>query len=853
MVAAMPRTRSSTALILYLLSSLTAFGNGNEWLSTAPLRSDWKRESNWSAGLPTAAQHLLLNHPQPLSQIRVRLMDEPAVAASVRLGSGTEQRGQLAITREELRVDAVASDAESGRVMIGDAGGTGHVLVRTGVLHAATALTLGNAEGSVGSLKIQRNSQVSCGVLQLTTAVNSSAELEINGAGSTIIADALTVGDGASSIEFSLTREMSPIQTLASPTLAGRLTVDTRLLPTDQTEVILIDNLSAEPIDRGFDEVHIIDSFRGYYELTYNGGDGNDVALVRSETPVTTLELWSAIHFGLDSLEADTLPSADPDEDGVSNIAEYKMGRSPITPEGAWMIGTQITDDLTGITQTTASFVERVDRDDVRLTMQAQLPGQHWQSSYFDIDRTTPEVNSIQVDGNAVTIGVPEVRLFAELQPTTDRMNVLFVVADDLSDWLGCMDGHPQAISPNIDRLAERGLLFQQAHSAGTICGPSRVSMLTGIAPSTSGSYRNPQELRSNSVLANVETLPGYFRNRGYHAVGSGKLFHDPDPLSWDEYWPSLTLTRPDQYRPANLPLNGIHDRGLQFDWGPIDAGEEVMSDYQVATWVGERLLTLPEDEPFFMGCGFFRPHLPFYAPPQYFDLFDPATIQLPTVNPTDWDDLSAAAIATVNELDQPAVDAAGNWQDAVHAYLASIAFMDAQVGRVMDFLDNSPHARNTIVVFVSDHGFLLGEKSSWRKQVLWDRCTHVPMIIVAPGVTTPGTVCDSPASLLDLFPTLTDLCDLETPNRLSGRSLVPQLEDPERDTLPVVTTRLRSQHGINDGRYHFIQYPTGAQELYDLWADPHEWTNLVGTPEADLIIESMTPWLPTVDAVPSP
>ena len=128
---------------------------------------------------------------------------------------------------------------------------------------------------------------------------------------------------------------MSPIQTLASPTLAGRLTVDTRLLPTDQTEVILIDNLSAEPIDRGFDEVHIIDSFRGYYELTYNGGDGNDVALVRSETPVTTLELWSAIHFGLDSLEADTLPSADPDEDGVSNIAEYKMGRSPITPEGA--------------------------------------------------------------------------------------------------------------------------------------------------------------------------------------------------------------------------------------------------------------------------------------------------------------------------------------------------------------------------------------------------------------------------------------------------------------------------------------------------------------------------------------
>ena len=153
----------------------------------------------------------------------------------------------------------------------------------------------------------------------------------------------------------------------------------------------------------------------------------------------------------------------------------------------------------------------------------------------------------------------------------------------------------------------------------------------------------------------------------------------------------------------------------------------------------------------------------------------------------------------------------------------------------------------------MSDHGFLFGEKGSWRKQSLWNRLTHVPLIVIAPGTTKPGSVCDAPVSLLDVFPTLTSLCNLPRPDGLSGRSLVPLLEDPSSTAPPVLTTRYRSQHGIQDGRYHFIQYPTGAQELYDLQSDPHEWTNLAGTSAAAPVIQSLSEWLPTTDAASNP
>ena len=437
--------------------------------------------------------------------------------------------------------------------------------------------------------------------------------------------------------------------------------------------------------------------------------------------------------------------------------------------------------------------------------------------------------------------------------PNKSQLNVLFVVADDLSDWLGCMDGHPQAISPNIDRLAERGILFRHAHASGTICGPSRVSLLTGVPASTSGLYRNTDLLRENTVLANAWTIPSYFKSKNYLATGSGKIFHKPDPVSWDEYWPSLEQSKPAQYLPPNRPLAGITTRGWQFDWGPFDASADQASDYKVATWVGQRLHTIPENQSFFMGCGFFRPHLPFYAPRQYFELFDPETIQLPAIYADDQDDLSTDALATISELDHNEVLAAGEWKNAVHSYLAAVAFMDAQVGRVLDYLDSSPHGRNTIVVFTSDHGFMLGEKHGWRKLKLWDRVTRVPLIIVAPGTTQPGTVCDSPASLLDIFPTLTDLCGIGHPDQLVGRSLVPELQDPGLLGMPVVSTRGFQQHGVHDGRFHLIRYPSGSQELYDLELDPHEWFNLSGAPESQGVIQQLSTFLPTVNTPPMP
>lgn len=781
-------------------------------------------------------------------------MPDLAVAASVRIGAGAGQRGYLAITNSGLAIEEVGLDPDSGQLVIGDAGGAGELTVRSATLACAGLVVVGREEGSIGLLKIDRNSVFSCGLLQLGTPA-TSAGLRIRGAGSSIDVGGLIIGSENASLSFEAATRFSPIRTQTAPVLGGALDVDPRFLRRgdDEPEVILIDNLGPGPISGAFDSVCIRSSRRAHYELSYHGGDGNDLALIRSSDPITTYELWATLHFDPAAPETDTDPDADPDLDGLCNAAEYKMGRSPLHPEGPWMVGTQTTDETTQVTTTAAFYSERSDREDVRLTIQGKLPGQHWQSSYITTRHLGEQWSCEDWEATAETVGVPDLRLFHEMQPNVERMNVLFVVADDLSDWVGCMGGHPQALSPHIDRLAERGMLFREAHAAATICNPSRVSLLTGVAPSTSGVYRNPQELRLNTVLANAVTLPGHFKASGYHAVGSGKVFHDPDAVSWNEYWPSVEQYKPPQYQPPNQPLNGITTRGTAFDWGPLDESVEVMSDYQIATWVGQRLQTLPADEPFFMGCGFFRPHLPFFAPQQYFDLFDPATIQLPPIDPFDLDDLGPAALSTINMDDQDAVEVAGQWTNAVHSYLASIAFMDDQVGRVLDFLDNSPHARNTVVVFLSDHGFLLGEKRSWRKQVLWERCTHVPLIVVAPGVTKPGSVCDAPVSLLDVFPTLADLCDVSFPAQLDGKSLLPQLEDPSRATLPVVTTRKRAQHGVRSERYHFIQYPTGEQELYDLWTDPNEWTNLIGTPGADAIVESLRNHLPASNAVPSP
>ena len=427
--------------------------------------------------------------------------------------------------------------------------------------------------------------------------------------------------------------------------------------------------------------------------------------------------------------------------------------------------------------------------------------------------------------------------------------NVLFIAIDDLNDWVACLGGHPGVMSPNIDRLASKGVLFTNAHCAAPLCNPSRAALMTGIRPSTSGVYQNSQPWRKSPALKDAVTLPQHFMAHGYHVAGSGKIFHGayPDPPSWHEYWPSKTRTRPADPLPENRPLNGI-PKTAHFDWGPVEAKDEDMGDWQVADWARKKLAEQP-DEPFFLAVGIFRPHLPWYVPPKYFEMFPPDKVILPKVKKTDLDDVPEIGRRMARpEGDHAKVIATNNWHKAVSGYLASIAFADACVGRVLDALDASPYADNTIIVLWGDHGWHLGEKLHWRKFALWEEAAHAPLMMAGPGIARGE--CTRPVSLMDIYPTLVDLCGLRPNERLEGNSLVPLLENPQAEWQPpALTTHGRGNHSLRSERWRYIRYSDGSEELYDHRRDPNEWNNLAGQAEFEPVKRQLAKWLPKTNA----
>ena len=433
-----------------------------------------------------------------------------------------------------------------------------------------------------------------------------------------------------------------------------------------------------------------------------------------------------------------------------------------------------------------------------------------------------------------------------------DKPNVLFIAIDDLNDWIGALDGHPQARTPNIDRLASRGVLFTNAHTAAPACNPSRAALMTGLFPTSSGVYLNNQPWRP--VLPDAVTLPQYFMAHGYQALGAGKIYHGwfPDPGSWNEYFPSQTKNRPDDPLPDDRPLNGIPDT-RPFDWGPVDVAEAEMGDAQVADWVIGKLHE-EHDQPFFLASGFYRPHLPWYVPPVYFDRHPLDSVELPKVLENDLEDVPPAGIAMARREDHKNVIEHDQWQRAVQGYLASIEFADAQVGRVIDALEQSAHSDDTIIVLWSDHGWHLGEKSHWRKFALWERSTRVTFLVVVPGVTEPGGRSPRPVNLVDLYPTLVDLAGLPAPSGLDGVSLRPLLETPDaRWERASLTTHGRGNHAVRGERWRYIRYADGSEELYDHKADDPEWHNLAGDPGYDDVKSRLSRWIPEEEAPNAP
>jgi len=435
------------------------------------------------------------------------------------------------------------------------------------------------------------------------------------------------------------------------------------------------------------------------------------------------------------------------------------------------------------------------------------------------------------------------------------RPNVLFIAIDDLNDWTGTLGGHPQSDTPHIDRLAERSVVFTNAHCPAPLCNASRAALMTGLKPSTTGVYTNRQPFRK--VRAEAVTLTQHFRQHGYAALGAGKIYHGryPDPPSWDGYWPSQTNNRPGDPYPEKLPVNKIPGAG-HFDWGPVSAPVEEMGDAKVVDWVCDQL-GRNHDKPLFLACGIFRPHLPWYAPETFFEALPPEEqIKLPQVKSDDLADLPAVARniahSGIRGSDHQQVLKHQQWHTAVRGYLASIRFADLLVGRLLDVLDKSPHADNTIIVLWSDHGWHLGEKEHWRKFSLWERSTRVVLSITAPGMK-PGR-CDAPVNLLDLYPTLCETAGLPLRPELEGQSLLPLLRDPKSEwNRPTLTTFNRGNHALRDRRYRYIRYADGSEELYDHQSDPNEWHNLAGDDQFDDVKARLARWLPNRDAPPAP
>lgn len=472
-----------------------------------------------------------------------------------------------------------------------------------------------------------------------------------------------------------------------------------------------------------------------------------------------------------------------------------------------------------------------------------------------------------------------------------DGPNVLFIAVDDLNDWVGFLGGHPQIKTPNMDRLAQRGVAFENAHCAAPLCCPSRAAIFSGRQPFNTGIYHNGPNIRK--LHPDMVLMPQYFAAHGYRTYGTGKLLHHHTRDIYDECffteqrWSPLAGRQQVEYTKEELrtkttnprhvvrfgpdhteivlPLNRMpSDRnptgvgGESFDWGPFDVEDDDMGDGKITTWAIERL-NRQADKPFFLAVGYYRPHIPLWAPRRYFDLYPEQSTILPKVLSSDLDDLSetarrwalepvtAGAHKTVVEHDQ--------WKAAVAAYLACVSFVDAQIGRILDALENSPHADNTIIVLWGDHGWHLGEKQHWGKWTGWERATRVPLLIVPPRSAGSqykiGDTCRRPVGLIDLYRTLIDLCELPEKTDLDGHSLRPLLEDPARETEPVVTAFDYGNYTIRSGRWRLIRYKDGSEELYDHQTDPHEWHNLASDVRHERVKRNLAKQLPVSPAEP--
>lgn len=435
--------------------------------------------------------------------------------------------------------------------------------------------------------------------------------------------------------------------------------------------------------------------------------------------------------------------------------------------------------------------------------------------------------------------------------------NVLFIAVDDLNTMLGSLNG--PAKTPNIDKLASMGVLFSDAHCQAPLCGPSRASILTGLRPSTTGIYGMVPDnkiISENPATRDIVLLPEYFKKNGYHTMGIGKLFHihAPDSL-FDESGGRVKGFGPYPEKRFVWDGFGTSDRKnygrTSTDWGAFPEADSLMPDHQSVNWAIERL-ERKHDKPFFMGVGFLRVHVPLYVPQKWFDMYPLDSIETMPYKVDDLNDVPEVALK-INDLPMmPSTDWAiesGEWPKIIQAYLACISYVDYEIGRLLEALENSEYADNTVIVLWSDHGYRLGEKGTFAKHALWDAATKVPLMFAGPTVPK-NKIVAQPAELLSIYPTLLELCGLPAYKRNEGKSLVSLMHDKDDEASVAITTFGMNNHTVKSSRYRYIRYEDGGEEFYDHENDPNEYTNLANDTDYRDKMNKLKSFLPQVNTV---
>ncbi len=447
-----------------------------------------------------------------------------------------------------------------------------------------------------------------------------------------------------------------------------------------------------------------------------------------------------------------------------------------------------------------------------------------------------------------------------------EQPNIVFFVLDDLNDWINPL-GYRQAITPNLDRLAESGVMFTNAHAPGVYCAPSRTAIFTGLQATTTGCYKNEIFFYDYPDLVPLQMA---FQEGGYNTWGAGKLFHHRggyvDLRGWNEFFARSEEIKEMGYemgsRGSDMPLPDPHPYssyyrktgkeltgGSFMEWGPInDSLEDRMIAVQRTKWICD-LFEKSHEKPFFIGLGLYCPHFPNYAPQKYFDMYELSQVQVPYLKKDDLDDLPEGIrnrMIRRRQLHQETLEDIDAVKEAVWAYLAAVTYADAMLGRVLDALENSEYAENTIVIMWSDQGYHHGEKGQWGKHTLWKQTSRVPLIFAGGNIPENEKISNT-VGLIDLYPTLIEMCNLPTPHEMEGVSLYPVLKDPHMavDRKLFIPSHERGSYAVVNEKWRYIYYRDGTEELYNLQEDPDEWYNLAGEEAYRSVIDGMKQAVP--------